>query len=207
MCFVILELSTVSAPTTESTDTDVSAALEELTLRQKQRQYSASLTRNVLSGSGSRLSSTTNSTDNEHKMGSNDASDNDETDINSSDIDNCNDKACADHVSQPVSKSSSPEGATSVSFDAHRGMIEQSRALLEQSKVKHHALIAQAYSVQRSLRRNGHSLSAFDERRQHQQQQQQPPSSSVPFVPKPPSVPHHTDRRTTNNVRTQRLVR
>lgn len=210
---IVTELlgNTVTSVPADAESADVGAALQELSLRQKRRQYSASLTRNVLSttSGGSRFPAS-GGTDGPNSAPAQDFSDDDddtaaENDNSAGDVD----KPDADRVSRPVSKipssSAEPEpepaktltnDAEMISFDSHRGMIEQSRALLEQSKARHHALIAQTYSVQRSLRRSGRSLSAFDDRK-HQQ------SSAMTFVPKPPPG----DRKTTNTVRTQRLSR
>ena len=85
------------------------------------------------------------------------------------------------------------DATTAVYFDSQRSMIEQSRALLEQSKAKHHALVAQAHSMQKRLQA-------------HQYLEPQPTEAPTALTPKPPSA-SPADKKPTSTFRTQRLAR
>lgn len=77
-------------------------------------------------------------------------------------------------------------------LDHQRTMIEESRALLEQSKAKHHALVAQAHSMQKRLRGQRTSSVPLVELSE----------SQTALAPRPPA-----DRKPTSTFRTHRLAR
>lgn len=183
--YQLILLFLISEVQNESPERDVSAVLQQLALRQKQRQYNATVCGNVLTSVQNKDAGHSTDSNSEGEGG----------------------EARRSSVDRRRSSSSSRRYVTDESsngyFDSQRSMIEQSRALLEQSKAKHHALVAQAYTMQKRLSRGRSAVTA---------------SSTVPsnaaydsasvhpkLAPKPPSTPN-VDRKM-QSYRTQRLSR
>lgn len=80
-------------------------------------------------------------------------------------------------------------------FDVQQSMIEQSRALLEESKAKHHALVAQAHSIQKQLVHDQQCRAVRDGE-----------GLAPSIMPKPPSQPPGNERKRSSS-RSRRLVR
>lgn len=80
-------------------------------------------------------------------------------------------------------------------FEVQQSMIEQSRALLEESKAKHHALVAQAHSIQKQLVHDQQCRAARDSE-----------GLGPSIMPKPPSKPLGNERKRSSS-RSHRLVR
>jgi hypothetical protein len=197
----------------EPQETDVTAALQQLSLRQKQRQYSATVSSNVLTGSSVKGSGDASTravaADSESDDGENveprrppRQSSVDRTFRRASSASRyASDENINGSHDQARTATQQQQQPNSDYFDSQRNMIEQSRALLEQSKAKHHALVAQAHRMQKRLH-GGRSIAttsctftstAYD-----------PLTSSQPaIVPKPPSAPN----RKTTSIRTQRIAR
>jgi hypothetical protein len=191
----------------------VTAALQQLSLRQKQRQYSATVSCNVLTGTGLKSSGDAAA----RVFAADSESDDDENaeprrPLRQSSVDRMYRRAssASRHASDETPSAAHDPARTAVVhhhqpnseyFDSQRSMIEQSRALLEQSKAKHHALVAQAHRMQKRLH-GGRSIATtsctftgttYD-----------PLTSSQPSItPKPPSAPN----RKTTSIRTQRIAR
>lgn len=80
-------------------------------------------------------------------------------------------------------------------FEVQQSMIEQSRALLEESKAKHHALVAQAHSIQKQLVHDQQCRAVRDSE-----------GLAPSIMPKPPSKPLGNERKRSCS-RSHRLVR
>jgi hypothetical protein len=210
-----------SEPPSSEHSEDVSVVLQRLATRQKRRQYSATVSGNVLNcGTVAR----------EPRHWCDDEDDENEDDDSGIPINRISRVSVAQPPSTDDRNGQRFSGSRSLSLsschfaeagdvgsgvkpasDQHRreynecqkSMIEQSRALLEQSKAKHHALVAQAHTMQKRLRGRS-SISAnytpvtalVDPAVSHHQQT---------FTPKPPTAPHN-DRKS-SAYRAQRMAR
>jgi len=199
----------------ETQVTDVTATLQQLAIRQKQRQYSAAVSSNILTGANA------NSRRRHVDVRLAESGDSESDDDNSVESRPIGRQSSLDRSQRRSSSNLPPPDVTSVVngelarhkfqqpsnsdyFDSQRSMIEQSRALLEQSKAKHHALVAQAHNMQKRLRR---VRSAGTTNYLHPSDTFNETMTSVQptLTPKPPSIPH-SDRKITSH-RTQRLAR
>ena len=84
----------------------------------------------------------------------------------------------------------------SLYYQNQQSMIEQSRALLEESKAKHRALVAQTHTMQKQLRGSADTISnspsSFYNFLSSDPLDQ---SSGQVFIPKRPSIPHSVDKK------------
>ena len=194
----------------ESQVADVTSALQQLAVRQKQRQYSATISSNVLTGADGNI----NRRNVDVRLTESGESESDDASIEShpigrrqSSVDRTHHRSSSSFRTpgelgagnSELASNGFQQPSSSDYFDSQRSMIEQSRALLEQSKAKHHALVAQAHHMQKRLRRVG-SVGATSTTTCDRTTSMQPT-----LAPKPPSVPP-SDRKMTS-YRTQRLAR